>query len=64
LVEQIKLGKRDFGMRCFMLKINEVLKKMILIPNINNSPDTVIWINLDQENAFPIEVNKVDILKA
>ncbi|ENU86607.1 hypothetical protein F973_00814 [Acinetobacter sp. CIP 102129] len=47
-----------------MLKINEVLSfESSLFRILTILPDSVIWINLDLENAFPIEVSRTEILK-
>lgn len=47
-----------------MLKINEVLTfESSLFRILTILPDSVIWIRLDLENAFPIEVNRTEILK-
>ncbi|MFT0692810.1 transposase [Acinetobacter bereziniae] len=46
-----------------MLQINEVLKKdASLFRILSIQANTIVWINLDQDNAFPTQVNKVDIL--
>ena len=47
-----------------MLKINEVLSfESSLFRILTILPDSVIWISLGLENAFPIEVNRTEILK-
>ena len=51
-------------MRCFVLTINEVLSfEESSFRVLTILPHSVIWINLDLENAFPIEVSKTEILK-
>lgn len=51
-------------MRCFMLKINEVLSfESSFYRILTILPYSVIWIRLDLENAFPIEVSRTEILK-
>ncbi len=51
-------------MRYFMLKINEVLSfESSLFRILTILPHSVIWINLEVENAFPIEITKTEILK-
>ncbi len=51
-------------MRYFMLKINEVLSfESSLFRILTILPHSVVWINLDVENAFPVEINKTEILK-
>ncbi|WP_180060015.1 DDE-type integrase/transposase/recombinase [Acinetobacter sp. YH12135] len=47
-----------------MLKINEVLSfESSLFRILTILPHSVIWINLEVENAFPIEITKTEILK-
>ncbi|MCB2301381.1 transposase, partial [Acinetobacter baumannii] len=47
-----------------MLKINEVLNfESSLFRILTILPGSVIWISLDLENAFPIEVSRTEILK-
>ena len=47
-----------------MLKINEVLSfESSLFRILTILPYSVIWIRLDLENAFPIELSRTDILK-
>lgn len=47
-----------------MLKINEVLSfESSLFRILTILPDSVIWISLGLENAFPIEVSRTEILK-
>lgn len=51
-------------MRYFMLKINEVLSfESSLFRILTILPHSVVWINLDVKNAFPIEITKTEILK-
>ena len=47
-----------------MLKINEVLEfEGPLFRILTILPHSVIWISLEVENAFPVEINKIEILK-
>ena len=44
-----------------MLKINEVLSfESSLFRILTILPHAVVWINLDVENAFPIEITKTE----
>ncbi|MFH3663592.1 transposase, partial [Acinetobacter baumannii] len=46
-----------------MLKINEVLSfESSLFRILTILPHSVVWINLDVQNAFPIEITKTEIL--
>ncbi|MBF7695299.1 DDE-type integrase/transposase/recombinase [Acinetobacter rathckeae] len=47
-----------------MLKINEVLSfEDSLFRVLSIHPHSLIWINIDDESAFPIEISKTEILK-
>lgn len=46
-----------------MLQINEVLKfDHCLYRILAILTDSIIWINLDQDNAFPLQINRIDVL--
>lgn len=62
--DHIQLGELNIWNEVFMLKINEVLSfESSLFRILTILPDSVIWISLDLENAFPIEVSRTEILK-
>ena len=47
-----------------MLQTNEVLKKdELLFRVLAIQANSIVWINLDQTNAFPTQVNKLDVFK-